>query len=206
MNVTLLLIIATCLISFAGLQNETFFNKLAHSPYDEATRNEKYRLLSGGFLHADFWHLFINMFVLHNFGGIVEYKFQEIYGESIGKVVFLLFYLLMIILANLPSYNKHKSNYSYRAIGASGAVASVLFSFIIFYPLEKLQLYLFIPIPAIIFGILYLWYEKWADGKGGSNIGHDAHFYGAVAGTLFTIFMKPSLLMDFVHQIKSVFL
>jgi membrane associated rhomboid family serine protease len=203
MNITLALIIVTCGISIFGFQNESFFSKLAHSPYEEANNNEKYRMLSGGFLHADFWHLFINMFVLHNFGRIVEYRFKEIHGASIGSIVYLLFYLFMIVLANCPSYMKHKNNFNYKAIGASGAVASVLFSFIIFYPTEQLQLYLIVPIPAIIFGVLYLWYENWADKKGGSNIGHDAHFYGAVAGVLFTIFMKPSLIIEFIQQIKS---
>jgi membrane associated rhomboid family serine protease len=206
MSITLIIIIVTCVISFLGFQNESFFSKFAHSPYDEAHRNEKYRMVTSGFLHADFWHLFINMFVLHNFGTVVEFKFKEINGENIGPILFVIFYLVMILLANTASYKKHKDNYSYKAIGASGAVAAILFSFIVFYPTQQLQLYLMIPIPAIIFGILYLWYENWADKKGGSNIGHDAHFYGAVAGVLFTVLMKPSLLIDFANQIKDVFL
>ncbi len=205
MSVTIVLILITCLISFSCFSNARLFNSLAHYPYEEHRQNQKYRWLTSGFLHVDIFHLFVNMFVLYNFGTIVEYFFKEIHGQKIGSILFLVFYLFMIIVANLPTFAKHKLDSTYRAVGASGAVAAILFSFIVFRPVDMLELYLFIPIPAVVFGVLYLWYESWAAKKQMDNIGHDAHFYGAVAGFLFTVLMKPSLLGDFIYRIQNVF-
>ncbi len=205
-TVTLIIIIFTCLVSFVCFSNEQLFDKLAHHPSVEQRDNvEKLRWLTSGFVHVDFFHLFINMFVLHSFGEVVENEFINLKGEMGGRILFLLFYLFMIVLANLPTFGKHKDNYSYRAVGASGAVAAVIFSFILFYPTQKLSLYLFFPIPAVIFGILYLWYEDYAGKKGNSNIGHDAHFYGALAGFAFTLVVEPSLFSKFIYQILNAF-
>jgi membrane associated rhomboid family serine protease len=144
------------------------------------------------------------MYVFSNFGPYVERRFEEIIPK-IGSIVFIIFYCLMIVAGNMPSYKKHYNNYGYRAIGASGAVAAILFSYIVFKPTSSLLLYLSIPIPAVLFGILYLWYESWAGKKQMDNIGHDAHFFGAIAGFLFTIALKPSLIVDFFNQIIEVF-
>ena len=61
---------------------------------------------------------------------------------------------------------------------------------------------LFIPIdiPAFIFGALYLAYSAWMARKGHDNIGHDAHFWGAVFGLAFTIALKPSLFLSMIHR------
>jgi membrane associated rhomboid family serine protease len=203
MSITIIIIILTCVISFACLNNGSLFNSLAHYPYEEHRQNQKYRWLTSGFVHADFFHLFINMFVLSNFGSEVERLFIQTHGTTAGTIMYPLFYLFMIVLANLPTYSKHKNDSTYRAIGASGAVAAVLFSFIVFHPVSILQLYLFLPIPAVLFGVLYLWYENWAGKKQMDNVGHDAHFFGALAGFIFTIAMKPSLFGDFIFQIKN---
>lgn len=205
MSVTLIIILLTCVVSLACEQNKKLFNSLAHYPYEELRRNQKYRWLTSGFVHGDIFHLFINMFVLFNFGDTVEGKFKEVHGDLSGKVMFGLFYLFMIIAANLPTYAKHKDDSTYRAVGASGAVAAVIFSLIVFMPMASFALYMFIPINAVIFGILYLWYESWAAKKQMDNIGHDAHFYGAIAGFIFTIAMKPSLLGDFIFKIQNAF-
>jgi membrane associated rhomboid family serine protease len=205
MSATLILVLITCLVSFLCLNKAVLFNSLAHYPYEEHRQNQKYRWLTSGFVHADIFHLFVNMFVLFNFGTIVEHFFKEIHGESTGRIIFTLFYLFMIIVANLPTFAKHKLDSTYRAVGASGAVAAVLFSFIVFRPVDMLELYLFIPIPAVVFGVLYLWYESWAAKKQMDNIGHDAHFYGAIAGFIFTVLMKPSLIGDFIYRIQNAF-
>ncbi len=205
MSVTLILILLTCVVSFACFSNGDLFGKLAHYPYEEHNSNQKYRWLTSAFVHVDMFHLFINMFVLYNFGTVVEHFFKTIHGEAAGKIVFLFFYLALAVFANLPTFMKYKSDRSYRAVGASGAVAAVLFSFIVFRPLDMLELYFFIPIPAIIFGILYLWYENWAGKKQRDNIGHDAHFYGAVGGFIFTMLMDPKLITDFFYKLTNVF-
>lgn len=194
MSMNLILVLITCGISLIGFQNAEFFDKGAHHPYMESHKKQYYRLLSSGFLHADIWHLFVNMFVLYSFGNVVEARFEERFGSS-GGVVYILFYLATIVLANLSTHFKYANNYSYRAIGASGATSAVLFSFIYYQPLSMLGIYFIIPMPAIIFGVLYLWYSSWAAKKGRDNIGHDAHFFGAIAGFLLSILLDP-------HQIK----
>ena len=117
-----------------------------------------------------------------------------------GRVIYLLLYIVMIVLADIPSFIKHKKNYGYSAIGASGAVSGVLFIFILLRPWSQLELYFFIPIPAIVFGILYLIYSSWASKNARDNIGHDAHFYGAVAGMVLSAILLPNILGEFIQQ------
>lgn len=197
MNVTLLIIIVTCIVSFICFENRALFDQLKHHPASEAKNGEWYRMISSGFLHADYFHLGINMWVLYVFGSTVENEFLAQYGETFGRFIFLLLYIVMIILADVPSLLKHKDNYGYSAIGASGAVSGILFIFILLRPWSVLELYFFIPIPAIVFGVLYLVYSSWASKNARDNIGHDAHFYGAVAGMVLSAFLLPYLLGDF---------
>lgn len=205
MAITTIIIGLTCMISIYALSNSEAFQSLCHYPYYEDKNNEKYRWLTSGFLHGDYFHLFINMFVLFNFGIIVEERFQEILGASAGKVMFFSFYLIMIVIANLPTFAKHKKNGGYRAVGASGATSAIVFSSIVFEPTSKIYLFAALPMPAIVFGVLYLVYEHWAGKRNMDNIGHDAHFYGAIAGFVFTILIKPSLFQEFLHKITTAF-
>jgi len=173
-----------------------------------ATRNsskngEWYRMISSGFLHADWMHFGVNMFVLYQFGTSVEEIYLEKYGDAIGRGVYLLLYLIIIILADIPSFLKHKNNKYYGAIGASGAVSGIFFIAILNDPWETLYLYLAIPVPAIILGVLYLAYSSWASKKANDNIGHDAHFYGALAGMVLTAILIPRTLGVFVDQFMS---
>lgn len=156
-------------------------------------------------MHSDFFHLFVNMFVLWSFGSHVESEFITNKGETAGKILFFTFYLFMIVLANLPTYAKYKNNGSYMAVGASGATNAVLFSAIFFTPTNNLYLYLAIPIPMIIFGVLYLWYSHWASKKGQDNIDHEAHIYGAIAGFLFTLLLFPNQIDEFFHSLTTWF-
>ena len=204
-TITLIIVALTCIISFLAFNNRELFNNLAHFPYAEHQNNEKYRWLSAGFVHSDIAHLLINMYVLYEFGKMVEGYFCAINGEVAGRIIYALFYVFMIVLANLPTYAKYKHSSGFRSVGASGATSAIVFSFIIFEPTAMLGLFFIIPIPAVLFGILYLWYSSWSSGKGRDNIDHEAHFYGALAGLFFTIAMKPKLLIDFTHKIMTVF-
>ena len=204
LTVNLFIIILTCLISIAGFSNYGIIRSLAHSPTMETNNKQWYRLVSSGFVHGDYFHLFVNMFVLYGFGNFVEQAFRTIHGEIAGSVVYACFYIFMIILANLPTFAKHKNNFRYSSIGASGATSAVLFSYILFRPWSILELYLFIPIPAIVFGILYLWYSSYASKNLNDNIDHDAHFYGAVAGFVFTALMKKELIFHFINELTSI--
>lgn len=202
MNLTanLILVGVTCLISIAGFQNATFFDNAAHHPYVERHKKQYYRLLTSGFVHADIWHLFVNMFVLYTFGSFVEQRFLMNFG-SVGSIYYAAFYVVSIVLANLSTHFKYGENYSYRAIGASGATSAVLFSYIYYQPLSMLGIYFIIPMPAIIFGILYLWYSSWSAKKGRDNIGHEAHFYGAIAGFVLSILLDPKQFGEFLYSI-----
>jgi membrane associated rhomboid family serine protease len=204
MTITIFILLLTSLISILGFNNYSIIRKLSHQPVREQNNNEYYRFISSGFVHGDMFHLFVNMFVLYAFGGFVEAKFQQIHGFIPGSVIYAFFYLFMIILANMPSFVKYKDFPSYSSIGASGATSAIVFSYILFRPLSILELYFFLPIPAILFGLLYLWYSNWASKKQRDNIDHDAHFYGAVAGFLFTAFMKKELITDFFNQLTSI--
>jgi membrane associated rhomboid family serine protease len=205
MTITYVIIALTCIISFLSFRNRNLYDSLVHYPVSEHKNGEMYRLLSSGFVHANEFHLFVNMFVLYQFGGMVEAYFQMIHGSVAGRIIFTLFYIFMIVLANLPTYAKHKDNPSYASIGASGATSAIVFSFIVFQPTSMLGLFFIIPIPAALFGILYLWYSSYASKQGRDNIDHDAHFYGAIAGFIFTVAMKPTLITDFYYKIISAF-
>jgi len=184
MSVTLLIIIVTVLLSYQAFNNRSFFERLKHHPYSEHKNKEFIRLLSGGFLHGSWPHLFINMYVLYEFGQTVEKYFVADFGEAKGRIFYLLFYLVGILAGCLPTYIKHKNNPSFASIGASGAVSSVLFAFVFFYPWSWLGLFFVIPIPAIVFAVLYLVYSSYAGNNANSQIDHLGHFGGAVWGIL----------------------
>lgn len=201
MSITLIIIIFTCIISIQAFNRMDIFEKLKHHPYTELRQKEYYRWLTSGFLHADYVHLFINMFVLWQFGSVVEREYQVEFGSSVGMFLFLLMYLSAIVFADLPTFRKHQNDPMYAAVGASGAVSAVLFTYILYYPWAQLSLYGIIPFRAIVGGVAYLIYEQWASNNAKDNIGHDAHFAGAIYGMMFTVLLKPSVYNDFVDQI-----
>ena len=159
-----------------------------------------YRFISSGFIHADFIHLLVNMLVLWSFGRVVEYDFARIFGEQ-ATYYFIILYLGGLVISITPSYKRNKHNAAYNALGASGAVSSVLFAAILLRPLENIYLYGIIGLPAIIMGVAYLVYSYYMEKKGGTHINHDAHFWGAVYGFVFPIIIKPSLLADFFEKL-----
>jgi len=202
-SITLLIVIVTCLVSIACFNNRQLFDQLKHYPIAEHGNGEYYRMLSSGFVHGSWWHLGINMFVLHEFGTTVERAFKAQYGFA-GMTIFLVAYLLMIVLGDIPTFKKHQNNPSYASIGASGAVSGILFMYILLHPLRNLYLYFAIPIPAIIFGVLYLAYSSWASKNQRDMIDHDAHYFGALAGVVLMVALIPSVLPQFVSQITRV--
>jgi membrane associated rhomboid family serine protease len=150
-------------------------------------------------VHADFMHLLFNMFALYSFGEYVENVFAMAFGS---KWLFLVLYILGLILSDVSSYFRHKDNYGYRSIGASGAVSAVIFASIIFNPMGEIGLFFVIKLPAIIFGILFLVTSAYLAKKGTGGINHEAHFWGAVVGILFPIMIEPQLVTHFLNQIR----
>ncbi|MCF8463266.1 MAG: rhomboid family intramembrane serine protease [Flavobacteriales bacterium] len=203
---TLVIVILTALISFAAIQNRELMSKLMFNAYLVKHSNQWYRVITHAFIHGGWMHLAVNMWVLWLFGGIVEESFDA-YRGSLGVVIYTALYLGGILFATLPSYSRHQDNFSYNSLGASGATAAVLFSAIYFNPTMNLFImFIPLPIPAIIFGIAYLAFEWYQDKKSNDNIAHDAHFWGAAFGFIFSILMAPNRMPRFIEEITYRFL
>lgn len=204
-SITIIIIGITALFSLKGFQDQSFFYKFDFSPYRVKYNKEYYRFLSHAFLHADWIHLFFNMFVLYNFGRIAHIGLQLYSGEGLGTFYYILLYTGGIVFATLTTYKKYQDNSNYHSIGASGAVSAVLFSYIIFFPIEKIHLVIlpFLKLPSIVWGVIYLLYEQYQSKKNTGNINHDAHITGAIFGVVFTILTNPSVVVSFYYQLIS---
>ncbi|MCG7858707.1 rhomboid family intramembrane serine protease [Flavihumibacter sediminis] len=210
-SITLSIVIITVVISFIAFNNEKVKEDLLFWPAEIDSRKQYYRFITCGFVHGDLMHLAFNMISFWSFGEFLEvglFSHPTLFGDN-GKMMFLLLYFLALIFSVLPDYFQHRNNFSYRALGASGAVSAVIFSAIMLQPGMPLRL-LFIPIdiPGYIFGFIFLGISAYLAKRGGDNIGHRAHFSGAIFGVLFTI-VAAKLLADydvmshFIETIKS---
>lgn len=161
-------------------------------------------MLSSGFLHGSTMHLVINMYVLWAFGEYVENKFVGQYGATQGRLMYVFAYLITIVLGDLPTHFSKQNDPYYSAIGASGGTSGIIMMFILFEPWRMLLFYFVIPIPAILFGVLYLGYSSWASKNSNDNIGHSAHFWGAVAGVAIALIMLPEASRTFITQIINI--
>lgn len=197
---TLLIIIITVAISLACFNNSTLNRKLILNPFVVMQRKEWFRLFTSGFQHADYLHLFINMFVLYSFGQAVEMYYALTFGSA-GRFLYILLYLTAIAASNLPSVYKEQHNPAFHSLGASGAVSAVVFTSILFNPYNKIYLYGLIGLPGILLGLVYLAYSWYAGKQKQDNINHDAHFWGAIYGIAFTICFKPKVLLFFFKQL-----
>jgi membrane associated rhomboid family serine protease len=187
LTITVIIIIITVLISISAFSKEKIMNDLIFYPPAVANDNQYYRFITCGFIHADYGHLIFNMISLFLFGQIVETYFQYIFGGA-GKILYLAMYILALIASLLPTYFKNRNNSYYRSLGASGAVSAVIFAGIMLEPTNKIGLLIFpVMIPGFVFGPLYLLISAWLDRKGGDNINHSAHIWGALFGVLFLI-------------------
>jgi len=185
--VTIFIILANVLISFKGFNDSGFFHKYCFKilPIQQGNR---IRFLSSAFLHVNSTHLFVNMLTLYFFANSVI--------AFIGVAGFLGVYFGSLVLGNILSYYFHKDDPQYTAVGASGAVVGVLYASILLRPDMVLGLFFIIPLPAYVFGIGYLLYSIWAMKRGQDNIGHDAHFGGAMGGFFITIILSPWVLRE----------
>ncbi|MBO7345966.1 MAG: rhomboid family intramembrane serine protease [Bacteroidales bacterium] len=201
MSINFFIIIITCAVSIISFRQTSWFNRLCFSPTAIVQYNQWDRMISYGFVHANWSHLLINMFVLYMFGSIVEDTYCYLW-DNWGKFMYLILYLSAIIVSTLPDFIKHKEDYNYIAIGASGATSAIVFASILLFPTQKLYLF-FIPIgiPAVIFGIGYLAYSAYMNKHGQDNIGHNTHFWGGIYGFVFSLIFKPQLFIEFLDKI-----
>ena len=183
--VTIVIIAANVIISFKGFNDYGFFERYKFN-VGSVRRGEQFRMFSSGFLHGDQQHLFMNMLTLYFFADGVIF--------SVGEFNFILIYVISLGLGSLLSLYFHQNEYQYSAIGASGAVTGILYAAILLDPSMSLFLFFIpIPIPAYVFGIGYLLYSIYGMKNKVGNIGHDAHFGGAIGGLVVTLILVPTL-------------
>lgn len=199
--ITLLLLGASIVLSLLAFGNQKLFSDLLFEPFVIKARGQWHRFITHAFIHANWPHLLVNMFVLFGFGQHVEQAFW-FYAPAAPALAFATLYLGGILFSSLPAYRRHIHDPNYRAVGASGAVSAVLFAYILMTPTNTIR-FLFIPapIPAWVFGGLYLAYSWYMDKRGQDNVAHDAHFYGAVFGLVFMIILDPGIVAAFITQI-----
>jgi len=208
LSITLIIIIVTTLVSISGFSSHKIIDDLIFYPPAVTQQKQWWRFITCGLIHADFGHLILNMYALYIFGLHVERAFISIFGRY-GNFVYLFMYVSALIVCLLPTYRKHKNNYYYRSLGASGAVSAVIFCFILLFPLQKLGLIFFpVMIPGFIFGTLYLIVSSILERRSADNINHSAHVWGALYGVLFLIiasnfFSAYPVLQNFVQDVRG---
>ena len=182
----LILLAIIVLISYRAFKDPLLFNQLKFN-VRAVQLGEYYRLLTAGFIHVDYNHLFFNCFTLFIFGG------NALYG--LGTVNFILLYMVSLLMGNGLAYYYHKSNPYYTAVGASGAIMGIVYSSILMFPEMKLAIIFFpIPFPAYVFGVGYLIYTLFGIKSQNDGIGHTAHFGGAIGGIICTLVFDPFVL------------
>ena len=196
MPLLLPIIVVTACISIYAMKRPEVLRKMMLSPYQVVHNNAFYRILTHGFIHSDGMHLAINLFVLWEFGSVVEMQF----GEE-----FPFLYFGAIIAASIPAIVKHKNNINYNSLGASGAVSAVLIAFIVAHPSHTLLLFFVIPIPAILAGLLFFIFERSMQKRGGTGIAHDAHIYGAGFGLIYALIKDPNGLSNMFSALTGLF-
>lgn len=184
----------TVITSVYAFNDASLFGKFMLHPYSVANGKKYYTFITSGLIHADWMHLFFNMFTFIAFA----FKLETL----LGHWQFGLLYFVSMVLADIPSVLKHKENFRYNSLGASGAISAVLFSFILFYPLSELMIFpIPFSIPAIIFGVLYLVYCYFMAKQSRDNINHDAHLFGALAGLIITLLLVKGIIPNFLGQL-----
>ena len=197
-NHTLFIIIITVVVSLLAWQSPQLMQRLIFYP-PAVQRGQVDRFVTHGFIHADGAHLLFNMITLFFFGNIIESFYRQFFYD----MGFVLFYLGGLVFAILPSYLKHRHDVHWASLGASGAVSAVLFAYILFQPWNLIFVF-FIPVPAIIFAVLYVAYSIWSGKRGNSNINHSAHLWGAAYGVVVTILLEPRVIPHFLNQLTRL--
>lgn len=194
---TFILIGLTVLVSWQAFERRSLMERLILWPPAIDRKKQFDRLLTHGFVHADWQHLLFNMLTLFFFGRAIE----PLFAQYLGPVGFVLFYLSAVVVAILPTYLRHRHDPSYRSLGASGAVSAVLFASILLQP--WMLIFIPVPVPAVLYGIGYVAYSFWMDRNGGDNVNHSAHLSGAIYGVLFMLMMEPRVGAVFLQRLMS---
>jgi membrane associated rhomboid family serine protease len=197
---TIILIAITVAVSYAAFKSPKLMDQLQFNASKIVHKHEYHRLVTHAFIHANWEHLFVNMIVLFSFGQAIEEYFKYNFGNN-AILDYALLYLGGILVSNIYALIKHRNNYFYNSVGASGAVSAVLFAAIFFDPWNKILFFMILPIPGIVFAALYLVYSYQMSMKQKDNVAHDAHFLGALFGFIFPILLNYQLLESFLDKL-----
>lgn len=201
-SVTLILIVVSVAASLYAWNRQDILQRWIFNPYAVSHRNQYDRFITSGFIHSNYMHLLFNMFTLYFFGPVIEQAYASLYGGA-GIWIFLALYFVGMIIADIPTYLKNRHNPNYNSLGASGAVSAVVFSSIMFYPLNEICLFAILCLPGFILGVLYLLYSYFQGKRMADNINHDAHLYGALFGIVFTVAIWPGIIPHFFSQLSN---
>ncbi len=199
LTLTLVIILVTTGISLYAMQKPTVLSAFMMNPYSVIHHRHYYRFISSGFIHKNHMHLIFNMFTLYFFGTQLEYIFREIFGNA-GAVHFMVLYILGILVSDIATVIKHRNNYHYNSLGASGAVSAVVFACILFLPLRDICIYGILCFPGFVLGVGYLIYSFYSSRKAKDGINHDAHLYGAIFGIIYCLVWYPDSVRIFLTQ------
>lgn len=194
-SMTLILIGIISVLSFIALNNRKLYDAWILNPVRIEQHKEYYRFLTSGLIHVGFMHWLFNMFTFFFAGNNIEYH--------LGGWHLLAILILGIVISDFPSFMKHRHDRGYRSLGASGGVSAVMFAFIMIQPVTTISVF-FIPMPAFVFGALFLLYSYYqGKGESGDNVNHSAHFYGAVVGIAYILVLYPFTVVTFFEQLLS---
>jgi len=197
---TIILIAISVAVSYAAFKSPKLMDQLQFNASKIVHKNEYHRLVTHAFIHANWEHLFVNMIVLFSFGQAIEEYFKYNFGNN-AILDYALLYFGGILVSNIYALIKHRNNYFYNSVGASGAVSAVLFAAIFFDPWNKIYFFGILPIPGIVFAALYLVYSYQMSVKQKDNVAHDAHFLGALFGFIFPILLNYQLFESFLDKL-----
>lgn len=201
--ITLIIIIITVAISLWAFSKPQIIEHLIFNAYIIKNRKQWYRFFSSGLIHADLFHLFLNMYSLYLLGSLVENFFKNQYGLLVGSGLYLFLYSSALAVSSSVDYKKYENSPHYYALGASGAVSAIIFCCIILYPQQRIIIFpIPFPIPLYILGPLYLLYSYYMAQRNIDNIGHNAHLFGALYGLLFIFLVWKDALAHFIEQIR----
>jgi membrane associated rhomboid family serine protease len=198
---TLLIIVVTVMVSFYAWNNGNVYFGFMMNPYEIFRQKQYWRFITSGFIHSGYVHLGFNMFTFYFFGRVVEQIFNYLYGGTLGGIIFIAFYLSAIIIADLPTAIKNRHIPGFNSLGASGAVSAMVFTSILYMPMNDICLFGILCLPGFILGILYIIYSYTQGRKSSDNINHEAHLWGAVYGFVFGIIIYPQSIQSFYEQI-----
>lgn len=197
MPITLIILAITCIVSFIALNNRKLMDDLILWPPAITRHREYHRLVTYGLVHADLGHLLFNMITLFFFGRAME----GFYASQLGTFGFALFYIGALVVSILPTYLRNRGNPNYHSLGASGAVSAVLFAYILLAPWSRIIVFV-VPMPAILYAVLYTAYSIYMDRRGRDSINHSAHLWGAAYGVVFTVLVNPRVLPYFLGALS----